>query len=192
MARLIVLACSTTPCHYAARLNSGVRRDRNLSCYTRMRTRKMEGFRPGQAKVQRSSTWFAIAAAIPVLLFGKPVLSQSGQGDFISTCSVEYLKRKPDESAVAISRWCECIDDALDQDVKIDLQNLQWLSTFDPSSRQDRRRVTRILNLRPEDMQGEPTPAVKAALQTFKHRVEVYSSDATAQCLSDPNHKNGQ
>ena len=134
----------------------------------------------------------ALFAVLPTALISTAAVGQSGMDDFRSACAAHYAKRRPNDSALTASRWCMCMDGALNDEAKIDFINSLWFTTVDPSNQQDRDRVARILNLRPEDVQNEPTQAANSALQNFMSRVQTQTSNAKAQCLSDLNYKKKQ
>ena len=149
----------------------------------------MKALRLGASIFQRTSRSHVAFAVLPALFISSAALGQSGSDDFRSACAAHYAKRQPDASALTASRWCVCMDGALNNEAKIDFLNSLWFTTIDPSNQQDRDRVARILNLRPEDIQDQPTPAANVAIQNFMSRVQAQISDAKSQCLASPNNQ---
>lgn len=152
----------------------------------------MKESRLGSPISQRNSRLLAIFSVLLACSISSAAIGQSRTDDFRSSCAAHYAKRQPDDSALTASRWCVCMDSALNNEAKIDFLNSLWFATIDPSNQQDRDRAARILNLRPEDLQDQPTPAANAAIQSFISRVQTQTSSAKAQCLTDLKYKKKQ
>jgi len=109
--------------------------------------------------------------------------------DFKSSCAAHYAKRRPDESVASASLWCSCMEATLDSDTKIDFVNVIWLMSLNPEDPASRSRAARILNISPNDITEQGTPAVTAAFQNISARVKGPSDKATEHCRSSLNYK---